>query len=62
MLSLETRFNCPRSYATEETPDLMCEVGNMKCDGILYECCLWGLSYAEEVAMITEFEREDKTE
>ena len=27
MLSMKTRLECPRSYATDESPDLLCEVG-----------------------------------
>lgn len=59
MLSIDTRLNCKRSYATEETPHIMCEVDNRVCDGKLYECCLWGLSLGEEMALIAEAEKEE---
>lgn len=39
-LTLQERLDCPMSYATEETPHLMC--GYMgACDGELYETCCW---------------------
>lgn len=56
MLSMKTRLECPRSYATEDSPDLLCEVGDVKCDGTLYDCCLWGKSFGEEMEMISEVE------
>lgn len=41
-LSLEYRLKCPRSYATEDTPDLLCSFDG-KCDGGVYECCMWDM-------------------
>lgn len=51
MLSMKKRIECPRSYATEDSPDLQCEMG-CKCDGTLYECCLWDKCYDEQMEMI----------
>lgn len=39
-LSMQERLNCSRSYADDDTKDLMCEMG-CNCNGTLYECCLW---------------------
>ena len=56
MLSMQTRLECPHSYATEENPDLQCEICGL-CDGTLYDCCLWNLDYGEQMLLITESER-----
>lgn len=58
-LSLQTRLNCARSYATEETPDLLCDIGDCKCDGTLYQECLWDRSITEQMALIAEDENEN---
>ena len=53
MLSMKTRLECSRSYATDDSPDLLCEVGG-KCDGKLYECCLWDKSFGDQMEIISE--------
>lgn len=51
MIPLELRLNCPRSYATDDNPDLLCEMDG-KCDGTLYECCLWDKSIEDQMVLI----------
>ena len=53
MLSMKTRLECSRSYATDDSPDLLCEVDG-KCDGKLHECCLWDKSFGEQMEIISE--------
>lgn len=53
MLSLKTRLECEHSFATEDSPDLQCDICG-KCDGTLYDCCLWNLDYGEQMWLITE--------
>ena len=55
-LSLEYRLKCPRSYATEETPDLLCSAGNgeMKCDGSVYDCCMWDIDYGTVLEVMSD--------
>lgn len=57
MVSLDLRLACPRSYATEDNPDLLCEIVG-KCDGTLYECCLWDKSIEEQMILIQEQQAE----
>ena len=38
-MTLQDRLDCQYSI-TDDTPDLKCEFG-MKCDGTVYDCCLW---------------------
>ena len=54
MLSMKTRLDCPRSYATEDSPDLLCEYGDVKCNGTLYDCCLWDRTYDEQMKLVWE--------
>ena len=56
MLSMQTRLKCEHSYAAEDSPDLFCDFDG-KCDGKLYECCLFGKSMAECMEIIAENER-----
>lgn len=53
MLSLKTRLECQHSYATDDSTSLFCEFDGV-CDGKLYECCLWGKSFADEMRLIEE--------
>lgn len=46
ILSFQDRLDCKRSYADESSEDLLCEMG-CRCDGTLYDCCLWDKSYFE---------------
>lgn len=39
-LSLKERLDCVYSFATEDSAELLCEFDG-KCDGTLYDCCLW---------------------
>ena len=59
-LSLKTRLNCARSYATEETSDLLCDAGNgtTKCNGTLRPECLCDISVTEQMARTWEDENE----
>lgn len=44
-LSLQDRLDCPHSYAKEETPELQCDYSFCeKCDGTIWEHCLWDMS------------------
>ena len=56
MLSMKFRLDCPRSYATDDCPDLLCEMGGV-CDGELYECCLWDLSLTRQMEVIGMYEK-----
>lgn len=58
-LSMNTRLECKHSYVVEESAILFCEYGG-KCDGKLYECCLFGKSMSEEMAIIAEYKGGDK--
>lgn len=61
MLSLKTRLECSHSYVTGDSTSLLCEF-DVVCDGKLYECCLYGKSFAEEMRLIAENERGDADE
>lgn len=56
MLSLKTRLECTHSFATEDSPDLHCDYDG-KCDGKLYECCLYDRDYADSMALVYENEK-----
>ena len=53
-LSLNYRLNCPRSYATDDTPDLLCSVGDGKCDGSVYDCCMWDMDYGTVLEVMSD--------
>ena len=58
MISLKTRLKCPHSYAKDDIPDLLCDIGYTKCDGTLHDDCLASCgSFAEEMELIAENER-----
>lgn len=59
MLSMKTRLECPRSYATEDSPDLLCEYGDVICNGILYDCCLWDRTYDEQMYLVWEATKDE---
>lgn len=56
MLSMKTRLECLHSFATEDIPDLLCDYDG-KCDGKLYECCMYDKSFSEQMELIAENER-----
>ena len=56
MLSMAMRLKCEHSYATEDNPDLLCDFDG-KCDGKLYECCMFDKSMTEQMEIIAENER-----
>ena len=57
ILSMKRRLDCPRSYATEDTPDLLCCMGG-KCDGELYDCCLWDMPADVQMEIYEKLEKE----
>lgn len=64
MLTMQTRLDCPHSFATDDCPDLLCDYDG-KCDGELYECCLFDKSHGEQMALIQEhhlYFKEDEKE
>lgn len=63
MISLKTRLKCPHSYATDDIHDLLCDIGDTKCDGTLYEDCLEACgSFTEEMELIAENERDSEVQ
>lgn len=52
IMPFHMRLNCPNSYAVEEDFRLRCEIGDTICDGEVYDCCLWDMSFAEELALM----------
>lgn len=40
-LTFQEQLDCPHSYATEDNKNLLCDIGDNICDGIVYDCCLW---------------------
>ena len=57
ILSMKRRLDCPRSYATEDTPDLLCSMSG-KCDGKLYDCCLWDMPAGVQMEIYEKLEKE----
>ena len=53
MLSLQKRLDCPHSYATDDSPDLLCEYGG-KCTGEVFDCCLAEMSMSEQMEVLNE--------
>lgn len=58
-LTMQERFDCPRSYATDDNKNLLCSIGDEICDGQVYECCLWDASEDLVYRIMTAEEREN---
>lgn len=56
MLSMLTRLKCEHSYATEDSPHLLCDFDGA-CDGTLYDYCLFNKDMTEQMEMIAENEK-----
>jgi hypothetical protein len=51
-VTFQQRLDCPHSYAVEESKNLMCDIGEKKCDGKLYNCCLWDIPFSEQLVIV----------
>lgn len=59
-LSFQDRLNCPHSFGTEETPDLQCDYSFCdRCDGTIWEHCLWDMSESMKMKVLAEEESKD---
>lgn len=57
-MTLQQRLDCPHSYATEDSKNLMCDIGETVCDGTLYQDCLVDRSFDEQMRLVKESETE----
>lgn len=48
-MTFDERLNCSKSYATEDSPHLICQIDGHICDGTIQDKCLWGKSFTEEM-------------
>lgn len=57
-MTLQQRIDCPHSYAVEESKNLMCDIGEIICDGTLYQDCLMDRSFDEQMKLVKESEKQ----
>ena len=57
-MTLQQRIDCQHSYATEDSKNLMCDLGETVCDGTLYQDCLMDRSFNEQMRLVRVSERE----
>lgn len=60
ILTLQERLDCQYSYCEDDNPNLLCSIGNLGecCDGTLYDCCTWNMSFSKQMEVNKRWEDE----